>query len=203
MERNGCGAERVSFQLEKPLPDGRASGGRIKTRRAQPQLFQLHMVEVRFQLNCCETDFFLVSDSQIFSGLRLITRRSGWSQRLAHPSCQVEPLGLNEEVLVRNMLDRDYQNFVSAGVSGNPHNCSFEILRETLRISVLETVSRSLGCPLQGSSESWRRSNKSAMVDSEFRSNAESNFSAILEFSFTLIQHCHCAASSAVRKCCI
>ena len=96
------------------------------------QLFQLHMVEVRLQLNCCETDFFLVSDSQIFSGLRLITRRSGWSQRLAYPSCQVEPLGLNEEVLVRNMLERDYQNFVSAGVSGNPHNCSFEILRETL-----------------------------------------------------------------------
>ena len=50
---------------------------------------------------------------------------------MAHPSCQVEPLGLNEELLVRNMLDRDYQNFVSAGVSGNPHNCSFEILRET------------------------------------------------------------------------
>ena len=154
------------------------------------------MVEVRFQLNCCETDFFfffLVSDSKIFSGLRLITRRSGWSQRMAHPSCQVEPLGLNEEVLVRNMLDRDYQNFVSAGVSGNPHNCSFEIQRNT-RISVMETVSRSLG---------WRRSNKSAMVDSEFRSNAESNFSAFLGFSFTLIQHCHCAASSAVRKYCI
>ena len=61
---------------------------------------------------------------------------------MAHPSCQVEPLGLNEEVLVRNMLDRDYQNFVSAGVSGNPHNCSFEILREDFSDGDSEQVLR-------------------------------------------------------------